>query len=67
MEYLTIKEQEVLAELKKIDSNKIDFNSITKASVARQLNMPSSNFFRVFKRLIKKGHINYENNCITYN
>lgn len=67
MEYLTIKEQEILAGLKSIDSNRIDFNTITKADIARQLNIQVTNFYRTLKNLARKGHINYKDNSITYN
>lgn len=67
MNYLTVKEQEVYYELRKLYPIKVDFNVVTKSEVARQLNMNTGNFFRTFKNLIKKGHINYENNIITYN
>jgi DNA-binding MarR family transcriptional regulator len=67
MEYLTIREQEILAGLKNIDQNKIDFNTITKTDIARQLNMQVTNFYRTLKNLAKKGHINYKDNSITYN
>lgn len=67
MEYLTIREQEILTGLKNIDSNRIDFNLITKADIARQLNMQVTNFYRTLKNLAKKGHINYDGKSITYN
>lgn len=67
MEYLTIKEQEVLAKLKELYPYRVDFNLVTKAYVSRQLNINTGNFFRIFKSLAKKGHIKYEDNCITYN
>lgn len=67
MEYLTVKEQEVFYTLKELYPIKVDFNTITKAEVARQLNINTSNFFRTFKSLVKKGHINYKDNIITYN
>lgn len=67
MEYLTIKEQEVLAKLKGLYPHGVNFNLVTKAYVSRQLNINTGNFFRTFKNLAKKGHIKYEDNCITYN
>ena len=67
MDYLTIKEQEVLCKLKELYPISIDFNLLTKVEVAKQLNMDIGNFFRTFKSLAKKGHIKYENNTITYN
>lgn len=66
MEYLTIKEQQILDKLKELYPIKVDFNLVSKSEVARQISIDTGNFYRAFKSLAKKGHIKYEDNCITY-
>ena len=67
MEYLTIREQEILAKMKEFNNTKIDFNIIPKLALAKYLDVERPNLYRFLTNLAKKGHINYENNCITYN
>jgi Mn-dependent DtxR family transcriptional regulator len=66
MEFLTIKEQKVLIKLKEYNQLSINFNVVSKSSVADFIGVKRPNLYKYIAILTEKGYIKYIDNIITY-